>query len=82
MAKEKCVLCGTETPYEENTHIDLRHGYVEGCGQVCRECWDKTYPKAEMPEDGYLTITRKMVLDTPNDQMLGEAVRKLFYQTK
>lgn len=82
MAKEKCVLCGAETPYDETAHIDTRHGYVEGCGQTCRECWEKAYPKADVPDDGHLSIPRSMVLDIPNDQLLGEAIRKLFYQTK
>jgi hypothetical protein len=33
MAKDTCVLCGTETPYEFETHVDFRHGYREGAGQ-------------------------------------------------
>ena len=40
---DKCVMCDTDTPYKQNTHIDLREHYVEGAGQLCRECWDKTY---------------------------------------
>ena len=35
MAKDKCVLCGKETPYDETTHIDNRRGYYDGCGQTC-----------------------------------------------
>lgn len=33
--KDKCVICGKESPYTKNTHIDLRIGYVEGGGQGC-----------------------------------------------
>lgn len=33
--KDKCVICGKETPYSINTHIDMRIGYVEGGGQGC-----------------------------------------------
>ena len=33
--KDKCVICGKETPYLITTHIDLRVGYVEGSGQGC-----------------------------------------------
>lgn len=40
--KDKCVLCGKETPYTKNVHIDLRKCYVEGCGQLCEECYWKT----------------------------------------
>ena len=39
--KETCVLCGVETPYTVDQHIDTRYGYVEGCGQLCKECYDK-----------------------------------------
>lgn len=33
--KDKCVMCGKETPYFVTTHIDLRIGYIEGGGQGC-----------------------------------------------
>jgi hypothetical protein len=33
--KDICIICGKETPYLKTTHIDLRHGYVEGAGQAC-----------------------------------------------
>ena len=32
---DKCVICGKESPYTKNTHIELRIGYVEGAGQAC-----------------------------------------------
>ena len=32
---DKCILCGEESPYTIDTHIDLRYGYVEGAGQGC-----------------------------------------------
>lgn len=35
MGKDKCVLCGKETPYEKETHVDMRRGYYDGCGQTC-----------------------------------------------
>lgn len=35
---DTCVMCGKKTPYLRGTHIDLRHGYVEGLGQLCSEC--------------------------------------------
>jgi hypothetical protein len=34
-SKDNCVICGKESPYHRNTHIDLRIGYVEGAGQGC-----------------------------------------------
>lgn len=39
---ERCVLCKKDTPYLRSTHIDLRMYYVEGCGQLCEDCWYKT----------------------------------------
>ena len=41
MEKEKCVLCGKETPYYLSDNIDMRYCYVEGAGQLCKECYDK-----------------------------------------
>jgi len=41
--KDKCVICNKETQYNRNTHISHRYHYVEGCGQLCKPCWDKTY---------------------------------------
>ena len=43
--KDKCVYCGCETEYSVNEHIDYRMFYVEGAGQLCKECWDKIYDK-------------------------------------
>lgn len=35
--KDKCVICGKETPYLRSTNIYERVGYVEGSGQGCYE---------------------------------------------
>jgi predicted 2-oxoglutarate/Fe(II)-dependent dioxygenase YbiX len=57
-------MCGAETPYEFETHIDERIGYIEGVGQTCLTgC-----------------ITASTILQTPNDYELGSLVRKLFYK--
>ena len=32
---DHCVICGKQSPYTRNTHIDSRVGYVEGGGQGC-----------------------------------------------
>lgn len=32
---DKCMKCGLESPYTEDTHIDVRLGYIEGVGQFC-----------------------------------------------
>jgi hypothetical protein len=33
--KDRCVICGQETPYLRSTNINDRVGYVEGGGQGC-----------------------------------------------
>lgn len=43
MEKDKCVMCGSDTPYDKNTHIDHRLYYVEGSGQLCKTCNDRIY---------------------------------------
>jgi len=40
---EKCVICGKITIYPVDMHIDYRMHYVEGAGQLCGPCYDKTY---------------------------------------
>ncbi len=40
---EKCVLCNVETDVDIRTHIHFRNYYVEGCGHLCKECFEKTY---------------------------------------
>ena len=41
--KDKCVICDTDTQYDEFTHIDMRYYYIEGCGQLCPKCYNDTY---------------------------------------
>ena len=38
---DKCVICGAETPYTKDTHIDARENYVECLGQLCKVCANK-----------------------------------------
>ena len=40
---EKCVICGSETPYRVSTPINQREFYVEGAGQVCQKCYYECY---------------------------------------
>lgn len=48
---EYCVLCGTETGYYLWTPIEQRYGYVEGAGQLCKECYKELYPKGTVVHD-------------------------------
>lgn len=72
---EKCVTCGVETTILKTTHVDFRYGYVDGAGQLCRECY--------LSEDrNLITINSRMILDTPNNAELGEKVRKIYWDSK
>ena len=42
-AGEHCVLCGHPTGIHAESPVDRRDYYVEGAGQLCRECWQKLY---------------------------------------
>jgi hypothetical protein len=75
MAKDTCVLCGVETPYDESTHVDYRHGYIEGAGQLCKSCYNKGTDRS------HTLVPNHLIKDTPNNQELGEKVRSIYHQT-
>ncbi len=73
MAKDTCVICGCETPYDFETHIDMRHGYIEGVGQLCIKCYKKSSDREN------IMIPKSLIDQYPNNMQLGEAVRKFYY---
>jgi hypothetical protein len=74
MSKEKCVMCGVETQYDFNTNVNLRYGYIDGMGQLCKSCFNDDHPSDIM------CIPKSLIKSTPNDIELGEKIRKLFYK--
>ena len=76
MAKDTCILCGAETPYEFETHIDYRYGYVEGAGQLCKSCYDRGTERKQ------LVVPEHIIYNTPNDQELGAKVRQIYWESK
>ena len=87
---ETCVICGKKTDVKITTHIDYRYGYVEGSGQCCRDCYNKTY---DVKESDYvtkimklrttlITISAEEIINTPNDFELGEKIRKKYWETQ
>ena len=40
---ERCVVCCKPTEYRKDVPIDKRECYIEGAGQLCRECFRKFY---------------------------------------
>ena len=73
---DHCILCGVETVYKRSTHIDMRHGYIEGAGQLCPNCYSRG------TEYGAIAVDYNTILGTPNDQELGAKVRKLYWERK
>jgi uncharacterized protein (UPF0248 family) len=39
---EICIICHRETDVKKSTPVDKRKYYVEGFGQMCRECYMKS----------------------------------------
>ena len=87
MPNEICIQCGKETNVDINTHIDLRYGYVEGAGQCCVECYNRTnniqdeyITKIMKQRTTLITISAEDILNTPNDQELGAKVRQKYWE--
>ena len=85
---ETCVLCGKKTDVKITTHIDYRYGYVEGSGQCCRECYDRTnniqndYIQRTMKHrTSNIIVSGEEILDRPNDAELGEFIRQRYWNT-
>ena len=48
---EKCANCNKQTDIPIDMHIDLRECYIEGAGQLCRECYFTIYKKVIKKEN-------------------------------
>lgn len=42
---EKCSVCKKDTTIKKNEDVKKRKYYIEGAGQLCRECYNKIYGK-------------------------------------
>ena len=73
---EDCILCNAKTTTLKTTHVDFRTGYIEGAGQLCREC----YMKGSAESREHISIPKHFVKTYPNDAELGEKVRQFYYQ--
>jgi hypothetical protein len=87
MAKDTCIMCGVETPYDFETHIDLRYGYIEGAGQLCEKCYEGKTEFISTEEimrrrTTLITVSEEDVLNTPNDSELGALVRRRYWESK
>ena len=66
---------GIETDTLKTTHIDFRTGYIEGAGQLCREC----YMKGSSEGREHISIPKHFVKTYSNNAELGERVRRYYY---
>ena len=73
---EDCILCGDKTTTLKTTHVDFRTGYIEGAGQLCRDC----YMKGSSESREHISIPKHYVKTYPNDAELGEKVRQFYYE--
>ena len=69
-------MCGVETPYDFETHVDMRLGYIEGVGQLCRSCFNGTKDVND------IIVPFHMIKNIPNDQELGGKVRSIYWESK
>jgi hypothetical protein len=89
---ELCVICGAETAYRFNDHIDYRFNYVEGAGQLCEKCGgnkeiSETFIEVDQlgtpnPAHMLILVDETTILYTPNDAELGAKVRKIYWDLK
>lgn len=73
MSKDKCVMCGVETPYDISTHVDYRYNYVDGVGQMCADCYRRGTGPIE-----HVLLPKEYINLFPNDMELGQAVRQFY----
>jgi hypothetical protein len=83
MAKDLCIMCGKETAYDFETHIDSRIGYIEGAGQLCHDCYTNV-PTTDITSslDIVICVSEDTIINTPNDFELGGKVRELYWEYK
>jgi len=77
MPNDNCISCGVETPYHRDVNIEYRSHYVEGAGQMCKDCWDNLCSSGE---DTIYFIPESMIKETPNDSELGQKVRSMYHK--
>jgi hypothetical protein len=83
---ETCVLCGELTDVLKSTHVDFRSNYVEGSGQVCYACNNRTMNIHNFQIENRMRLRRTLIkvpaediIDRPNDADLGAHVRQIFW---
>ena len=55
-AFEKCVCCGKLTDVRRDTPVDARTCYVDGAGQLAKDCYERIYgpsPTKTLADDSF-----------------------------
>jgi hypothetical protein len=73
---EDCILCGVKTDTLKTTHVDFRTGYIEGAGQLCRDC----YMKGSSEGREHISVPKHYIKTYSNDMELGREIRKYYYE--
>ncbi len=68
MEYELCVLCGKTTNVEKNTPIHKRTGYIEGVGQLCRDCYQDFHLSMGATKERDDLINESLLRMTRSDQ--------------
>ena len=48
---EECIICHRKTTVEKDTDISLREHYIEGTGQLCRDCYLKLFDQRKSEDE-------------------------------
>ena len=73
---EDCILCEEKTTTLKTTHVDFRTGYIEGAGQLCRDC----YMKGSSEGREHISIPKHYIKTYSNDMELGAKIRQFYYE--
>lgn len=46
---EQCVVCNVDTGVPIDLHVDYRDYYIDGAGQLCKDCFSNINEKKYIP---------------------------------
>lgn len=60
--KEICIICRLPTEYDTETPIEMRKNYIEGAGQLCRNCAEDSKPLFKKRRRPFLKLFLALIL--------------------
>lgn len=73
---EKCILCGKDTGIPFNDPIDDRKYFIDGCGQLCEDCFDRMQYESiskNKPSDAEMDMLLKMTRKNSKERVYEES---------